>query len=545
MSHVASAPHELEGNLVFVDNGLTPYWALSTLVLDTLDGGTKFEKLTIDGEEWDILIGYQKGGVAPREEDHANERLYEWRLAAYGEGQRKATYLIQPRFSNMRHHETGHHISTPFDHIEAAEGVNVRLDGGSNLEPDEYRQLLPKVCQRVAAEVGDRFNPRYFSGSPHEFSNITAYERYLRLRREMARKLIHDDGIFMRLLHLYAFEKGTEMAYQVDNTEIIGYNHRVLLPRVAAKKLAPGHRFGKQLKHYHPKYVRGTENDDDPLFHPKLGALFKRNLHDGNAVPWSERHHLTRELEETLVNILAWDSIPTQAGSPTFVPDDHFQNVESDIHIGRFDDPTPQMEASQEAVLVRTMTDLTDTDLELLTVLATNGGQHHVTELLGNTDIGSMSTIYRALKRLDGLLENENGNVRFISEKLKQDVHEIVTVASEAVETAAHAAGRVLGMDPDQIIAKGNAFNRWLKRYAVDYHEAENGDITLKIQSMLSRFKAGQYPYVREVLACGNTAWMQVGRSGHRFENATVEFADDIMGHRTWYVRGILNRFPD
>ncbi|WP_132060226.1 DUF7845 domain-containing protein [Halorussus amylolyticus] len=540
MSHVATAPHELEGNLIFVENGLRPYWTLSKLVVDYLDGGGQFEDVELAGERWDVSVGYQKGGIAPRDEDSATERLYEWRVAAYGDGQRKATYLIQPRFVGMQHHETGEQISSPFDHVAADEGVNVRLEGSSNLEPDESKQLLPRILQTVASEHGLRFSPEYFSGTPHEMSNITKYERYLRVRREMARKVVANDGTFMRLMHLLATEEGIEAEYRIDNQEILGYNHRVRLPKSATKKLIPGHSYGKQLKHYHPKHVRKSDTED-PLYHPKIGALFTRKLNSDNSVPWSERHELTKELEETLINVLTWDSVPVQPGSPTFVSDDHFHNRESEVTIGRYDDPTPQLEASQESVLVRTMTNLTDADLDMLDVLATDGGrENHVTELLGDTDIESMSTIYRCLDRMDGLLENQNGNVRWISEKIKQEVREIIEIASEHVETAATAAARVLDMDPEQLKEQGSAFQSWLNRYAVDLLE-EDGDLTLKIQATLSRFRSGTDPFIPKVLEYGQIAWLQSGRRKGRFENATVEFAEPLNGSRYWKVKRVMS----
>lgn len=545
MTHTATAPHELEGNLIFTENGLRPYWTLSKLVtseLDLSDGDGQLENVQLAGEQWDISIGYQQGGIAPRDGDAAAERLYEWRVAAYGDSQRKATYLIQPRFVGMEHYETGDPISTPFDHVAADEGVNVRLEGSSNLEPDEYKDLLPKILQTLASHHGLRFNPSYFAGTPHEMSNITKYERYLRVRREMAQKTVRSDGSFMRLMHLLAEEKGTEAEYRIDNQEIVGYNHRVRLPKAAARKLAPGHSFGKQLKHYHPKHVRGSESTDDPLYHPKIGALFTKKLNGDNSVPWSQRHELTKELEETLINLLTWDSIPVKPGSPTFVADDHFQNTESQLTIGRYDDPTPQLEASQENVLVRTMAEMTDSDLEMLDAMVADGGQEvHVSELFENTEIESMSTIYRALDRLDGLLENQNGNVRWFSEKIKQEIREIVQVASDNINNLGHAAAKVLDMDPQTLKEKGSAFQSWLNRYAAEITEDSHEQLKIKIHTTLSRHDRGADPFIKKVLEYGLTAWVRAGRDGPRFENAIVELDQPVAGYRHWKVARVLD----
>lgn len=120
-----------------------------------------------------------------------SDRLYEYRIGADGRGERKANFLVQPRFEAMRHYESGDAISSPFDHVDVDEGINVRFSC-SNLEPDDYRTLLTEFLQALAQESGTYVNTDYFAGAVHEMSNITTYERYVRLRRSMSPKVVDE-----------------------------------------------------------------------------------------------------------------------------------------------------------------------------------------------------------------------------------------------------------------------------------------------------------------------------------------------------------------
>lgn len=153
MSHVATAPHECEGNLIFTENGLSPYWTTAKLLTTGFDGHASEMEDDINGENWTLSLSYQKSGIKPRlQDDIGGDRLYEFRISATGQGERKANFLIQPRFAEMRHYETGERISTPFDHLAVDEGINVRF-AGSNLEPDEYLALLPSSSRRSRSKA--------------------------------------------------------------------------------------------------------------------------------------------------------------------------------------------------------------------------------------------------------------------------------------------------------------------------------------------------------------------------------------------------------
>ena len=505
---VATAPHELEGNLIYCDHGLSPYWILTTLLTRGYDGHGKVD-VEVDGETWTVSLTYQMGGVAPRPDDRVDgERLYELRIGAYGRGQRKANYLIQPRFEDMRHYETNEAISTPFDHLDDSEGVNVRFSG-SNLEPDDYTELLPQFIQALAQEADIGVNKRYFATRVHEMSNITTYERYLRVHRRWSSKLVGQTGSIQRLMQLYAEEVGSEFELKVNNQDTIGYNTRAVLAKQDAQQLIPGHRHGKQIKHYHPKHVRANDNGDS-LYHPKLGVLLKKSL-NGHSFDWRDRKQLRREIDETLINILYWGDVPVRPDPTTFISDDHFEVRAANENLNLVSDPTPEMEASQEALLVTTLRDLTDSDMQVLESLVTDGGKQHPQELANNTDRG-ISTIYRALDRLNGIVRNETATVSFVSRKVAQEVSGIVERTELKISNAADRVANLLNIETRG--AASSAWDKFCTKYAAKIiGQVEDGDgQTLRIDTLLSKLRSTPEPLLSDVLHEALDAWHAVSR---------------------------------
>jgi len=522
VTHVATAPHECEGNLIFTANGLSPYWLASKLVFEKFEGYGEVD-IHLEGTRWTVNLKYQKGGIAPRASDPVKvDRLYEFRLGLYeqGEGQRKANYLIQPRFDGMRHYQTGEEISSPFDHMSTDEGVNVHFSG-SNLEPERYYQLLSQLMSILSREAGVRMNPDYFASRPHDMSNITTFERYVRLHRSMSKKVVGEAGILQKYLHLCASEKGSRFEYKVDNEEIVGKNHRAVLPKQDAQRLISGHRYGKQIKHYHPKHVR-KKDATDPLYHPKIGVLVKKSLNNGNAIKWSQKDELVQEIEETLINTLYWANVPVRADQTTYIPDRHFQAKSSERSISFEQDPTPEMEAKQEALLVTHMRELCDSDVALLETLVTDGGELHPEEIAHKTEYG-ISTIYRALDRLKGLVRNENATVTFATKKIEQEIAAIVEQTEYHIENAADRVAKLMGMETRQ--AASSVWQKWCNRYAGKIaRDEETGDLTLVIDMILSRLKSTCCPRLQDVLQEALEAWNAIGRDPFELLQASVRW---------------------
>ena len=390
----------------------------------------------------------------------------------------------------MRHYETGDSISSPFDYIDEDEGINVQFSG-PNLEPEVYAELLPRLLAELAGEADTPVNPDYFTGRPHEMSNIMTFERYVRIRRTMSPKLVGQAGIMQRLLHHCADKIGSRFDYRVDNEKIVGKNHRAVLPKQDAIRLVTGHQYGKQIKHYHPKHVR-KEDETDPLYHPKVGVLVKKSLNDSNAIKWAKKDELLREIEETLINVLYWGDVPVRADQTTYIPDDHFSARPAEESVSIEQDSTPEMEAKQKALLVTQLRDLCESDYAILETLIQDGTSQHPGAIAEKTEYG-ISTIYRALDRLQGLIENDNGSVTFTTKKIEQEIAGIVDSTERQIESAADRVANLFGMETRQ--AASSSWQKWCNKYAAKYLEhGDHDEPVLRVDMVLSRLKSSPQP---------------------------------------------------
>lgn len=542
MAHVGTAAHESKVQLNYAAEGLSPYWALRQVV-HQLDGGVSGVQLDVAGEQWDASLGYQQSGFAPRPSDEI-ETVHEYRFHLAGDGQRKVDFHVRPRWDDPRADGTGAYTTegktSPIP-AELDEAVNVFVQG-SNIELDAYPRLLSEGLAALAAAEGVDWNGEYFAGPPHEYSAVVAHERYVRVAREQSTKLTREDGPLWRLQHLLGDQQGTYMEVTIDNTEIVGYRHQVRLNRSAANELLPVAQRGKQLKHYHPKHVRSEDGagPEDPLYHPKFGALYSKSLDDGRTVPWHERDELVHELEEVLVNVLGWAGLPTRPVETTYVGDRHFEVAASERDVGLYDDPTPAIEVSQEATVVRALADMTDSDLATLEELVADGGAVAPGELAGRTGYAA-STIYRALDRLDAILELDGEGAQFVSEKLRQDVTEVLEAADRQAERTIEALADVANMNPRHVEQLGAAWQRWLNKWGAEFRERDHGrPLLVQIHTMVDRLRSTDRPHVGAVLAAGLEAWLQTGRDGRRFRRAVVQYESPGDGYERGYVDALL-----
>ncbi|ELZ23479.1 hypothetical protein C475_14438 [Halosimplex carlsbadense 2-9-1] len=532
VSQVTRATHESEMWLyyapvgddseAYVDyDGLDPYWALADLLINEFDGYHELSDVEINGERWDIRMNYSKSGFQPRPEDEiASDRLYEFDINARGRGERKCDYNISPRFPDMRKSD-GERTTTAFDHTEPDEGVSVHCQP-SNLEPDEVADLLPRLVFELANAADLGLYHGYFA-EPFD-GRITALERYVRLTRSMNEKLIGTGGIFDRLAMLLSDADGTKGVYKFDNERERGYHHVVRHGSTSAGEMVSGHRLGGQIKSYLPEHPEKFE-PEDPLFHPKLGVKFVQGRTAAGSVPWSERDEVVRELDERLVSLLSWAEIPTEAGGTTYVADDHFGAGAAAESVPIHSDPTPRLEANQEHLIVTTLRDMTSADEAIVENLATDGGQpaRKVADAAG---VG-LSTVYRCLQRLEGVVTSDNGHVRFVSEKLRQEIRAIVESAETKIESAADRAAQLVDMDVRQ--SASSAFDRWLAKYGAEFDapSSEGERPTVRIDTVLSKHKASTNPRVDDVLDKMLDAWTNDGRDPRDLKRAIVEVSVD------------------
>lgn len=522
MSHAAPAFHEVDLFWWFTDNDLSPYWALSKLMQNFEDGWHETTTEQADGV-WQVRYNYNaETGISPREGDPiGSDRAYEHKIHADGPGEKKFDAVVSPRWPDQETPD-GEQMRRPWC---GGEGVQVHVQG-SNLTYDEYHYLLQQFVQVLAEEAGISISRRYFNRI-HPESNIVTTELYARLRRQYAEKIVRSTGVFYKLMHLLAGERGTEWVYSGNNKDVVGKRHAFELSPAAAAEAVDDHSLGKRHKCYHPKHVRSEETEDDPLSSPKYGVAFHKSINDGS-VKWHNRDQLLRELEESLINVLRWGGIPITPDPTVFVDDDHFDVEASDRSIGFFDDPTPQLEAEQENLVTTVLQDLSPSARDVMQTLATDGGEVHYEELADENDY-SVSQVYRVLEEIGDLVVNDNGLVRYYSETIKQEITAIVERIEDFVADGVEAVARLAGVETRS--AADSAIQQWMHKYGAAFEDGDGDSGTLRFDTVLATAKSYGAPKIDDVLREGLEAWMDAGRDPAAFADLRYE-AEDVIGQR-------------
>jgi hypothetical protein len=343
----------------------------------------------------------------------------------------------------------------------------------------------------------------------------------------MFKKLVRSDGVLYRIMHLLADETGTSWVYSADNTEVLGYRHEMKLGVGAAQHLLPTLSHGAVLKGYHPKHVRSSEDEDDPLSFPAFRVKLHQQQNDGESFAWDDAWEMLRDIQEIVTNVLSWANIPAQPDPTTFVADDHFDVQESEFDVERFSDPTPGLEAEQEHVLLSVLDDLTPSGKAVARHLATDGGSH-VAEIADKEGY-SIRQIYRAVEHMGDAVELDNGQVQFVSEKLRQEVQAIAERMENAVESWATRAAEIVDLELRQ--SADSALEKWLAKYGAEIEPPEGDDPgRIRFDTVLSTMRSHDVPRLSDVLAEGLDAWMSAGRNPQTFREFRYAAEDVLSG---------------
>ncbi|WP_323172874.1 DNA-binding protein [Natrialba sp. PRR66] len=519
MSQVETTPHESEGRWKWPDWGRGPYDALSSVMLGPPFEGYLELDTEIDGEPWHVKVSYSKSGFAPRLSDGINaERLYEWDIVGRGRGESKASFNISPRFPNMRHWETGDPVNLPWENqVGEVDGVDVEFHT-SNIEPERGLELLPEFFAAIFDEANERIHSEYFRTDPHEASRMWAYERYVRIRREWAEKL-SSAGVLQKIaLHLSDLE-GVKAELHIDNEEVINHQNRLILNPASAKELFPSHTYGRKFEIYQladPDAV----SKDHPSYHPKVEVLVNKKMNDGEAWAWADRHEVTEQIEETLLNALHWEDIPLGPdGNGVYIADDHFDAVAREESIELYDDPTPRLEAKSEHLLMTTLQDMGETPREVTETVATDGGStvDELAEQLGKHP----ATIYRAIQDLGEIFELDQGDVSFRVRKYREELRALVESAEYAIESFADRIQHVMGLADH--VAESSPFQQWLAENGAELEYDQNGNPKkLRIDAVLSLLKGDSFENARQVAQEAIDAWRHSGNDVVQFSKVSM-----------------------
>ncbi|AHG00332.1 hypothetical protein HALLA_17535 [Halostagnicola larsenii XH-48] len=539
MSQVETTPHEIEGRWKWPNWGRGPYDALSSVMLGPPFEGNLELDIEIDGEPWHLEVRYSKSGFAPRLSDGINvERLYEWDLVGRGRGERKASFNISPRFPNMRHWETGDPVNLPWENqVGEVDGVDVEFHT-SNIEPERGLELLPAFYAAVFEHAGERIHSSYFREQPHSASRMWAYERYVRIRREWAEKL-SSAGVLQKVAHYLSDLEGVKAELHIDNEEVINHQNRLFLDPTSASKLLPGHTFGRKFEIYQLKNPDAVSKDH-PSYHPKVEVLVNKSNNDGEAWAWADRHKVTEQIEETLLNALHWEDIPLGPdGNGVYIADDHFDAVARDDLVELYEDPTPRLEAKSDHLLLTTLRDMGETPQAVTETVATDGGStiDDLVDQLGKHP----ATIYRAIEDLDDILELDQGDVSFRARKYRDELRALVESAEYAIGSYADRMQHLMGLADH--VAESSPFQQWLAENGAELDFDDGGNPKrMRIDTVLSQLRADSFENVTTIAAEALEKWSKSGNDPTILRGAELTWKTPGGGNETGFVGAVADR---
>lgn len=522
--------HEVDVNLVFDDrgaccqHGLEPFYAAEKIVRS--NDGSKRARCRVSDFSVSLKFYYQDSGIGALNHPSSDlDTIREFRIAweVIDEdddvGERSGNIHIAPRTPDLVDKE-GDSISTPKD----LTGVNCRILG-SNFPLELYGELL----QRTTTALG--FDSRYFAMERvHQgYSNIQDAARYVRLIRGESGPIHSVNGVLAQISNLLTNDREGYRKHVADDTETPGYYHTATIRPKRASELVDQHHLPKEFKHYLAREAESLD-PESPLYHPKVEVALQTSRLD-EPVRWKERERVARELDEALLNLLQWEGYPItddeldeddrHGGDPPggrgpFVEDEYFEADTSRRQRRVLDDPTPELQSKQESLIARHVIDgLEDSDRDVLATLVADGGEVSPDDIADEHG-WHIETVYRAVDRLEDLVEHHYGELSLRSHHIAQRVHEHVQAAqasaTDAMETLARSLEHEVGLE-----LSNDALLEWIDRFGVDVEDRRDAQLALRF---------GKVDMYREEFAVDLTTglyqWMKAGWERERFLNAEV-----------------------
>jgi len=482
MRLVETAPHEFNARFNY-DDGLSAFFAADRAV--KAGDGSQEGRFEAFGERWNVTLYYQDSNIVPPENGRTPAGT-PWRLTEPREfrlkveadepdemaGQKSFNAHLAPRWDGMKTEDSQGRTNRP--NVPFEEGMSLKIQG-SNIEFKHYLELV-----KMAAEAVD-INPSYFAREPrHDSSVVTQAERYVRVHEDHSGPVHARDGPLARAGHLLEDDRGGRREIEqtdVDETgeKVPGYRHQVGLDERRVREVWPNHELPKRFKHYR---ARESKSLSGPLRHPKVGAIYYgslwRDRRENHGVTDDDLEQLTHELEESLLSILA-DAGLDVTSSDQYVSDDYFEAVTSDRERSIVNLPLEELRANQESVVISQVADgLSPIQWETLETLVTDGGEVAPEDIAESGGFHEDS-VYRALDKMDELVEREYGRVSLESTYVAELVHDAVTSAKERTREAVEAAGKALEAADRGLDDRTSAFVAFASSHFERYDETGDG----------------------------------------------------------------------
>lgn len=541
-----TAPHEFDVQINF-NEGLTPYFGAHRRINET--EGKATGSFAAEGEEWTVMLSYQDSGIVHPGDETPNgtpfeiEKIREYRLKVEAKddvGEKKFTAHIRPRWQGMKaRRKYGSTVSIPlppaFD-----EGVNVRIQG-SNIEFEHYHELLLHALETVG--LNSRYYREVFD------STIMDAERYHRILTTASGPIHARDGPIWALGHLLESDRsGYRKIVQNDDTNQgknqPGYYHTVTLGPKRISEAWPDHSIPKEIKHYYSREPQDRDPDTDPLAHPKLGASYQASRWD-ESIGLEDLDRLNRELEEAVLSVEQDAGIDISPSEPdegndegplekrgAFVDDAYF-----DLELVEREPPTAiditEVKQEQESIFVKHFVDngISPVEEEALQTLLTDGGTVSPKNIADEND-RHLGSVYRALQRIDGLVERKYGEVSLRSEFVADKIWSALQESREGLKKATRTAAKAEEMAERQVGEAMEKFVAWAERHGVDYRRdlADRMEIELPEDT---NTRGHLYGSAGHKIRVAYDLWTQAGQDPDRFRRALVKVGQlQFSAHR-------------
>jgi hypothetical protein len=508
---IETAPHEFNAQYNF-DGGLDGFFAVDRAVKD--GGGTRKATVKYAGERWRVTLYYQDSNIVnPGERTPAGtlfrlDTIREFRVSVEAvedddqAGEKGFNAHIRPRWDKMRTEddygdERTHRV--PFE-----EGVNVHLQG-SNIEFQTYLPLFHRALSAVDV------NARHFD-DPHDSSTVQQAERYVRIHKDESGPVHARDGPLARLGHLLEGDRDGRRAIEQtdvaeDGEQVPGYRHQVGLDEQRVREVFPDHSLPKRWKHYR---ARESHNiDTGPLQHPKVGCIYYgslwRDRENDIGVEPDDLSQLTEELEDGLLSIL-YDAGLDVTTPSAYVADDYFSAEVTDRDRQVVDLPLEDIKSRQESVVMKHVADgLSPVEWQALETLVTDGGEVSPEDI---ADDGGFhrDSVYRALDRIDDLVERKFESVQLQSTYVGELVHDAVRQARDRTRQAVEAGAKALEAAERGLDERTATLVAYANRYCENFRERDDS-VELDFGTIEAESRDDARREVKKRLRKGTSVW--------------------------------------
>ena len=536
--------HEFTANLNFNTHGLKPWFAADSLVKEG-GGSVKRRGVDLDALEADaaaVKLYYQDSAIQPPEGGETlagasveQDTIREFRIhveAMDGLGERKANFHIRPRWANLEaEKDDGSTVEISVPEVLAnnhTDAVNVRASG-SNIPFADYHDLLVDAADALG------ISKRYFADYHAATSNIQDAARYVRIHADASGPIHARTGPLVQLAHVLENDRsGYRKLVQNDDDERgrtkPGFYHTATLGPERIREVWPNHNLAKEVKHYY-KDDYHERSESDPLHHPKLEAAYQVSQsdetlrYDDDAI-----QQLNQELDETLYSILADADIDLRGGEGSPYMADHYfdaTNALTAASIVSLD--LSQIYHEQESVVYKHLVGgggLSPIEQEALGTLVTDGGTVSP-QNIADAHERHIDAVYRALSKMDDLVEREYGRVSLKSTYVSELVHDAIEQAETAVERATNATAEALEAADRGLDERTSAFIAWAEKHGVNRRKlGESATISIGEIDANSRQEARQQ--VKEIIREGYQLWEDMNKDPIEYRTATVRAIAEV-----------------